>query len=61
MKKIYIATNTEMMGMEEEMPLAASVLETGPDTQSIIISEGEADTFTSRRGSVWDDDDDFDF
>jgi hypothetical protein len=58
MKKVYISPQTVSHVVTPVMPLAASKFDstaTGP--QSVTPSNETVSEFTSRRGSVWGDDD----
>lgn len=55
MKKKYFSPETILMQIELHQMVAASTLSTTGDTQTVSISEEEVDEFTSRRRSVWDD------
>lgn len=55
MKKKYFSPETILMQVELHQMVAASTLSTTGDTQTVSISEEEVNEFTSRRRSVWDD------
>lgn len=55
MKKKYFSPETILMQIELHQMVAVSTLTTESDSQSITISDEVVDEFTSRRRSVWDD------
>lgn len=55
MKKKYFSPETILMQVELHQMVAASTLSTTGDTQTISISDEEVNEFTSRRRSVWED------
>lgn len=55
-KKVYIAPCVKSIAYAEELMEAASaLLPSGGDSQQIKVTEEEAEEFTSRAGTLWDD------
>lgn len=56
-KKVYIAPCVKSIAYAEELMEAASaLLPGGGDSQQIVVStDEEAEEFTSRAGTLWDD------
>lgn len=55
MKKTYFSPETILMQIELHQMVAASTFNATDDTQTISISDEEVNEFTSRRRSVWED------
>lgn len=56
MKKEYMSPQIDNCEMDSELPLAASLLDSTQNNQSITVSHEETDVFTSRRNDMWTDD-----
>lgn len=55
-KKFYIAPIARSVVYDDELLQTGSIFDESADSQSIVVSEEEANEFTSRRGfGLWDE------